>query len=405
MNVTIYPSTPAGTVAAPPSKSMAQRLLICAGLTIGKTTVCGVARSEDVLATVDCLRALHVDCAYRDGDVVVTGYTPHCGGEGAVLDCRESAGTLRFLLPLCLTGQPITFTGSERLLARPLGVYEDVCREQGIAFEREASSLRVQGKLSPGEFRLPGDVSSQFVSGLLFALPTLPGDSVIRLRPPVESRSYIDMTMDALCTFGVETRWTDRETIAVPGRQYYKWQSDVTVEGDWSNAAPFLALGVPVTGLDPDSLQGDRACAEYFDALRCGPATLDLADCPDLGPLLFAFAAAHAGGVFTGTRRLRWKESDRSWAMYEELAKFGVAMRIGENTVTVGHGLHAPSERLNSHGDHRIVMALAVLCMITGGTIAGAEAVNKSFPDFFERLAALGVGIERQGENRYEHGL
>ena len=394
MTVTIFPSVPAGSVAAPPSKSMAHRLLICAGQTIGETVVRGVAPSEDIQATMDCLRALHVDCAYRGGDVTVTGYTPHCGAEGAVLNCRESGSTLRFFLPMCLSGFPVTFTGSERLLARPLDVYEGICRRQGIMFERGASALRVRGQLAPGEFRLPGDVSSQFVSGLLFALPLLRGDSLIRLRPPVESRSYIDMTMAALRSFGVETRWLDRETIAVPGQQCYAWRSDVRVEGDWSNAAFFLALGVPVTGLDPDSLQGDRVCAQYFDALRRGAAALDISDCPDLGPVLFAFAAAHRGGSFTGTRRLRMKESDRGWAMYEELRKFGVDMRVEENTITVGHGLHAPAEMLDGHNDHRIVMALAVLCTLTGGTITGAEAVSKSFPDFFERLSDLKIEME-----------
>ncbi len=394
MTVTIFPSRPTGCAAAPPSKSMAHRLLICAGQTIGETTVHGVTRSEDILATMDCLRALHVDCSFRGTDVVVSGYTPHCGEDGTVLNCRESGSTLRFFLPMCLFGPPVIFTGSERLLARPLDVYADICRKQGILFEKKAGSLRVQGVLSPGEFLLPGDVSSQFVSGLLFALPLLGGDSVVRLRPPVESRSYIDMTIDALRFFGVETRWTDRETIAVPGRQCYAWKPDVTVEGDWSGAAPFFALGIPVTGLDPGSLQGDRICTEYLEALRQGQAELDIADCPDLGPLLFAFAAAHRGGVFTGTRRLRMKESDRGWAMYEELRKFGVEMRIGENTVSVGHGLHAPAESLNGHNDHRVVMALAVLCSETGGTIVGAEAVSKSFPDFFERLRDLGVKME-----------
>ena len=394
MTVTIYPSKPAGTVAAPPSKSMAHRLLICAGLAIGEKTVRGVALSEDILATMDCLRALGVDCTYRDGDVTVTGYTPHCGENGAVLNCRESGSTLRFFLPMCLSGPPMTLTGSERLLARPLDVYADICRKQGIAFEKRASALRVQGKLAPGEFRLPGDVSSQFVSGLLFALPLLEGDSTIRLRPPVESRSYIDMTMAALRAFGVETAWLDRETIAVPGRQCYAFRSDVTVEGDWSNAAFFLALGVPVTGLDADSLQGDRVCTEFFEALRRGPAELDIADCPDLGPVLFAFAAAHRGGVFTGTRRLRMKESDRGWAMAEELAKFGVCVEVQENRIAVSGGLRAPAETLSGHNDHRIVMALSVLCARTGGTIEGAEAVRKSFPDFFERLRDCKIEME-----------
>lgn len=398
MNVTIEPSAPGGTVPAPPSKSMAHRLLICAGLAIGEKTVRGAACSEDILATMDCLRALGVKCEARGGDVVVSGYTPHCGAAGAVLPCRESGSTLRFFLPLCLFGPPMTLTGSRRLLARPLDVYRELCETQGIRFEQGETSVLVQGTLSPGEFRMPGDVSSQFVSGLLFALPGLPGDSVIRLRPPVESRSYIDMTMAAQRLYGVETRWLDRETIAVPGRQVYAFRPDVTVEGDWSNAAPFLALGVPVTGLDPDSLQGDRVCVKYFEALRQGAATLDLSDCPDLGPVLMAYAAMHRGGTFIGTRRLRMKESDRGWAMYAELQKFGVPVCVEENAITVGCGLHAPSEALEGHNDHRIVMALSVLCAQIGGTIRGAEAVRKSFPDYFEKLHRAGVRLTADRE-------
>lgn len=394
MTVTFLPSKPRGSVEAPPSKSMAHRLLLCAGLAIGEKTVHGVAPSEDILATVDCLRALGVTCVLRGGDAILTGYTPHCGAEGAVLPCRESASTLRFFLPLCLFGPPITLTGSARLLARPLDVYRQLCERQGIRFAQTDTSVTVRGALSPGQFRLPGDVSSQFVSGLLFALPGLDGDSVVRLRPPVVSRSYINMTMAALRAFGVETRWTDRETIAVPGRQYYAFRPDVTVEGDWSNAAPFLALGVEVTGLDADSLQGDRVCTEFFRLLDAGRATLDLTDCPDLAPVLMAYAAMRRGGTFTGTHRLRFKESDRGAAMAQELAKFGVDVAVGWDEITVEGGLRAPSETLDGHGDHRVVMALSVLCARTGGTIAGAEAVRKSFPDFFEKLRLAGVRLE-----------
>ena len=398
MNVRIEPSAPCGAVAAPPSKSMAHRLLLCAGQAIGSQTVHGVAPSEDILATMDCLRALGVTCVLRGGDAILTGYTLHCGAEGAVLPCRESGSTLRFFLPLCLFGPPVTLTGSKRLLARPLEVYRELCEKQGIRFEKGETSVLVQGSLSPGDFLLPGDASSQFISGLLFALPLLSGDSVIRLRPPVESRSYIDMTMAAQRLYGVETRWLDRETIAVPGRQVYAFRPDVTVEGDWSNAAPCLALGLPVTGLRADSLQGDRVCAQYFEALRQGAATLDLSDCPDLGPVLMAYAAMHRGGTFIGTRRLRMKESDRGWAMYAELQKFGVPVCVEENAITVGYGLHAPSEALEGHNDHRIVMALSVLCAQIGGTIRGAEAVRKSFPDYFEKLQRAGVRLTADRE-------
>lgn len=394
MTVTIFPSNPVGSVAAPPSKSMAHRLLLCAGLARGESMVRGIAPSEDVLATIDCLRALGALIELCGDTARVRGCDP-AKAESAVLQCRESGSTLRFFAPICaLSGRKMTLEGAESLLRRPLNVYETLFRERGLPFEGGADRLTLCGPLPPGAYELPGDVSSQFVSGLLFALPRLRGDSVIRLRPPVESRGYIDMTMAALRDFGVETRWLDRETIAVPGRQAYAFRSDVTVEGDWSNAAPFLALGVPVTGLDPHSLQGDRVCAAYFDALRRGAAMLDLSDCPDLGPVLFAFAAAHRGGTFTGTRRLRMKESDRGWAMYEELQKFGVPVRVGENEITVGCVLRAPSELLSGHNDHRIVMALAVLCTRTGGTIAGAEAVRKSFPDFFERLKDLRIEME-----------
>ncbi len=396
MTVTIRPSAPAGSVAAPPSKSMAHRLLLCAGLAAGSSVIRGVAPSEDVLATTDCLRALGVDCAL-DGDTAVVD------GAGLLartepLACRESGSTLRFFAPLCLLdGRERTLTGSARLLERPLGVYEDICRARGLRFEKGETSLRLCGRLTPGVYELPGDVSSQFVSGLLFALPRLADGSVIRLRPPVESRAYIDMTMEALRAFGAEAAWRDETTIAVPGNQTLS-PRELTVEGDWSNAAFFLALGADVTGLRGDSLQGDRVCVEHFAALRAGAAEIDLSGCPDLGPVLFAFAAAHHGGTFTGTRRLRIKESDRVEAMREELAKFGVALTAEDDRVTVGCGARAPWEGLRGHNDHRVVMALAVLCAKAGGgTIEGAEAVRKSFPDFFAKLRQLSVEVEEYG--------
>jgi len=402
----IRPSRAAGTLPAPPSKSMAHRLLICAGMVPGRTVVSGLEPSEDVLATVDCLRALRVDCALDRGTAAVTGVGPHCGEEGAVLPCRESGSTLRFFLPLCLFGPPMTLTGSARLLARPLDAYADICARQGIAFEKDAEAVRVRGALRPGEFRLPGNVSSQFVSGLLFALPGLPGDSVISLTRPVESRSYIDMTLGALSAFGVRAAWTDDATLSVPGRQSFMLPAGangtVAVEGDWSNAAFFLALNhlggaVTLTGLDPDSLQGDRVCRDYLPALAAGRPTLDLSDCPDLGPVCMALAAAKGGAHFTGTRRLRIKESDRCAAMAEELAKCGVSCEVGRDDVTVRGALHAPTEPICGHNDHRIVMAMSVLLTQLGGEIAGAEAVRKSLPDFFDRLQSLGIEVETDG--------
>ena len=394
MTVTIQPSVPAGTAAAPPSKSMAHRLLICAGLAEGESVVRGVAPSQDVLATLDCLAALGAEYRYENGDVTIRGANVFAPPEGAVLPCRECGSTLRFFIPLCLlSDQSIKLTGSETLMKRPLSVYKDICLAQELRMRQNATRLQLRGPISPGEYRIPGDISSQFVSGLLFALPLLDAESAIRLVPPVESRSYINMTIAALRAFGVTADWHDEVTLHIPGGQRYAPRS-VSVEGDWSNAAFFYALGVPVTGLNPDSLQGDRICVDYFKALDGGSAELDLSDCPDLGPVLFAYAAMRHGGTFTGTRRLRIKESDRGAAMRDELRKFGVPVEPEENRITVGRGLRAPAETLDGHNDHRIVMSLAVLCTRTGGTIAGAEAVNKSFPDFFTRLQELGIRME-----------
>ena len=395
MTVTIYPSQPFGSVAAPPSKSMAHRLLLCAGLAEGESVVRGVAPSEDVLATIDCLRVLGASVALDGGTATVRGCDPFRAG-GGVLPCRESGSTLRFFAPICaLSGRKTALEGTETLLKRPLSEYETLFRERGLLFERGARRLTLQGPLPPGRYELAGNVSSQFVSGLLFALPLLPGDSMICLRPPVESRAYIDMTLAALRAFGVRSEWRDTLTLEIPGGQRYKACS-ADVEGDWSNAAFFLALGVTVTGLDGASLQSDRACVDAFAALDAGCAALDLSGCPDLGPVLMAYAAARSGGVFTGTRRLALKESDRGAAMAAELRKFGVTVSAEDNRMTVSGGARAPAEALCGHNDHRVVMALAVLCTRTGGTITGAEAVKKSFPDFFERLAALGVRIEME---------
>ena len=215
----------------------------------------------------------------------------------------------------------------------------------------------------------------------------------------MESRSYIDLTIKALSVFGVTVRWQDERTLLIPGGQTYR-PADTTVEGDYSNAAFFAALGVlgsdiTIDGLDPDSLQGDRVYTRHFASLTRGTPTIHSADCPDLGPILFAVAAAHSGGVFTGTRRLKIKESDRATAMAEELAKCGVAVTVHEDSVVVyPHDLHPPTEPLCGHNDHRIVMSLAVLLTKLGGRIEGAQAVTKSMPDFFTQLTALGFEVD-----------
>lgn len=399
MRAVFKPSFAKGAVAAPPSKSMGHRMLLCAGLSGGPCTVTGIAPSQDMMATLDCLSAMGVDYDWQEDRVTLRGGDVFSNPK-EVVSCRESGSTLRFFVPLFLLGrQKVTLTGSSRLMERPMGVYQQMCRERTLLYGREGDKLYLRGPLQPGLYQIPGDVSSQFVSGLLFALPLLEAGSVISLIPPVASRPYIEMTRQAQKLFGVESVWTDENTLRVFGGQRYEAR-DAVVEGDWSNAAfldGFSLLGgaVTVTGLIEKSLQGDKIYKEYYKMLQNGCPTLDIEQCPDLGPVLMALAAAGQGAILTGTRRLRIKESDRGAAMAAELLKMGVRCVVEDNTITVPGGqLKAPAEVLSGHNDHRVVMALSLLLSRVGGEIREAQAVSKSFPDFFDRIRALGIEVE-----------
>ena len=400
MKAAIRPGKATGSVAAPPSKSMAHRLLICAGLAQGTSRIRGVDKNEDILATIDCLQAMGAVCTVDGDTVTVTGADLRKAAPVQPLGCRESGSTLRFFIPLALLcGKPVSFTGTEKLLSRPLDVYRQLCREKGFLFSHTGTGLQVQGSLTGGIFPVPGNISSQFITGLLFALPLADRDSCIRITTEPESKSYIDLTLQALAVFGIRAWWQDSRTILIPGRQRYR-AADMTVEGDYSGAAFYQALNalgshIDITGLSPDSLQGDKVCARHLESLCAGRPQIDLSDCPDLGPVLFAVAAAKQGAVFTGTRRLKIKESDRASAMAQELGAFGAAVTVEENSVTVDPGdFHGPERTLWGHNDHRIVMSLAVLLTLTGGEIDGAQAVRKSFPDFFEKLQSLGIEVQ-----------
>lgn len=404
MRVKIDPSVPKGTITAPPSKSMAHRLLICSGLASGTSVVHGIAPSHDVLATLDCLSSLGASYTVDNDTVTITGINP-ASSPAAELYCRESGSTLRFFVPVCLmSGNEYTLHGSDTLLKRPMSVYEDICREQDIMFQNDGASIRLAGCLKAGKYRVKGNISSQFISGLLFALPLLEGDSTITIAPPIESCSYINLTIHALSQFGVEVKWSDERTLYIKGGQHYA-PREVSVEGDYSNAAFFAAMNfmggdVTIDGLSEESLQGDRVYARFFDMLSRGTPTVHISDCPDLGPVLFALSACKNGGVFTGTARLKIKESDRAAAMAQELEKFGVSVRVDDDSVVVYPAdFHAPTKPLLGHNDHRIVMALSVMLTLTGGEICGSEAVAKSMPDFFEALQSLGIKVTKYADN------
>ena len=399
MIATFKPCRLHGTVDAPPSKSMAHRYLIGAALSGQICTLTGVDYSQDILASMDCLRALgaRIDTS---GDTVVVDPRGFTEVEHPVLECRESGSTLRFFIPLALClGRPVTLRGSERLLERPLDVYETLCREAGFQFVKDKNTVTVCGKLTRGDYRIRGDISSQFITGLILALGYLGGDSTIEILPPFESRSYVDLTISALRSFGVDVAFTDIYRIAVKASELHAFSG--RIEGDYSNAAfldAFNQIGsdVKIGNLNPDSLQGDRVYAEYFRQIGEGTPTLDISDCPDLGPVLFALAALQQGATFTGTDRLKAKESDRGAAMHEELVKLGGGLIFGDNTITVpAQELRYTGEVLDGHNDHRIVMAMSVILSRTGGSIRGAEAIRKSYPGFLDDIKELGAEVTR----------
>ncbi|MBQ8497850.1 MAG: 3-phosphoshikimate 1-carboxyvinyltransferase [Clostridia bacterium] len=404
MKVTFTPSHLFGTIKAPPSKSMAHRMLICGGLAhAGTSKIEGISTSDDVKATLRCLQTLGAEYEKNGETVIIGGTDVRKSDPKDALDCHESGSTLRFFLPLCLlSGNEASLKGTQRLLSRPLSVYENICKEQNIAYMQTTDSVSVKGKISAGEYKIPGNISSQFISGLLFALPLCEKDSTINIIPPIESRSYLELTIEALAAFGVKVEWKDERTLFIKGNQVYH-PTDVSVEGDYSNAAFFAALGlfghdVSVTGLSETSRQGDKAYIKCFEQLAKGTPTIHIGDCPDLGPILMAVAAAKNGAVFTGTKRLKIKESDRGTAMAKELAKFGVSVTVHEDSIVVyPMNFHAPTETLYSHNDHRIVMALSTLLCLTGGTIDGAEAVRKSLPEYFDLMKSIGADFVSEG--------
>ncbi len=400
MRAVIEKSIAKGSITAPPSKSICHRLIIAASLCEGESVLSGISLCADCIATINCLKALGVDTELDGDRLTVRGNGFKNPSPTSELYCKESGSTLRFLIPLALLGREKTvFTGAKRLIERPLGVYEEICKERGMLFERDSDGIKVKGVLKSGEFRVVGNISSQFITGLMFALSKAEGNSKIIITTDIESKSYIDLTIDAMRTFGAEVGWESERVIYIKGNCKYKAKS-LTVEGDYSGSAftdAFNLFGgeVQTLGLKENSIQGDRAYKELFPLLNSGTPTVSIKDCPDLGPILFAIAAAKNGAVFTDTARLRIKESDRAAVMAEELTKFGAKIIVNDNSVVIEKAvLHAPEELLYGHNDHRIVMSLTVLLSLFGGEIEGAEAVNKSYGDFFEHIKKLGIAVQ-----------
>ena len=399
MNITIKKGTASGVVSIPSSKSVAHRLLINAALTDGETIINGLSLNEDIGATIDCLKTLGAKIDYSHGRCTVHGAKDR-GESPRRLHCRESGSTLRFMIPLCLDSVKTELYGSPRLIERPHSVYSEICKKNGFLWQSDGEKITVCGGLKSGEYEVPGNISSQFITGLMLALPTLEGDSVIRLTTEPESLSYIDMTVASLAAFGIVIEKRSEREWFIKGSQSRRSPGIINVEADESGAAFFGALNyiggdVKLDNLNNNSCQGDRVWRLFFPMLESGRPEISIKDCPDLGPILMALAACLNGVTLTDTARLKIKESDRGNAMACELEKLGVKVTVEENTITVDpSGIHAPNEALDGHNDHRIVMSLAVLLTQFGGRINGAQAVSKSMPQFFTMLNSLGIETE-----------
>ena len=385
MDITVYPKKLSGIVNAIPSKSQAHRLLICAAFADYPTTLICPETNDDIQATAICLNALGADIRRRDSgyEIIPVKSIPN----EAFLDCGESGSTLRFLLPIVgALGVDATFRMGGRLPSRPLSPLWEEMERMGCRLSRPAeNTIRCQGKLIAGDYFIDGGISSQFISGLLFAAALIDGKSQITVTGNLESKPYVDLTKQALQIFQAPDFHT-------PGY--------VTVEGDWSNSAFFLAaqqLGsaVTVTNLQTDSLQGDRMVATLLPQLE-NHCEIDAKDIPDLVPILSVVAAAQNGAVFTGIHRLRLKESDRVESVMRMIKNLGGKAEADENTLTV-YGTGLKGGTVDSMNDHRIAMSAAIASTVCTEpvTILGAQCVSKSYPHFWEEFSRLGGKYEQ----------
>lgn len=407
-------------VQIPTSKSLSHRALLAASLHDGISVIEDLVQNKDTEATIRVLKNLGASIETQGNKTIVQGIHSLDTEVKEVLDCGESGSTLRFMIPLFgLMNKEISFTGHGRLMDRPQDVYEKIFCDQGLKFEKDGQILKIQGPLKSGTYEIAGNISSQFITGLLFALPLLDGDSILHILPPYESKSYVLMSEDVLRKAGIEID-DQGDTIYIKGNQKYN-AIQMKIDGDDSQAAFFACLSntkkekITVKGMNQNSKQGDHVIVNIlknygvnveesetessFMPSELKGCEVDLQDCPDLGPVLFSLASIVKGtSTFIHASRLRIKESDRIACMEEELRKLGCNISSTEDTVVV-EGIEEikGNQILDGHNDHRIVMALSVLLSSSsvGGSISGAEAITKSYPNFFEDLEKCGVEVKK----------
>ena len=415
MNVSVICKDPTGEVTVIPSKSVAHRVIISAALSDEPTEIVCKASSRDIEATLNCVEALGANVERKDGSIFIT---PRKGEGKAVLDCAECGSTLRFLIPVAATlSREVEFCGRGRLASRPIMPLLECLKTNGAEFSYNGTlPFTMRGGLKNGNFRIAGDISSQFISGLIFALPTLSGDSVIEIEGKLESSKYIDMTIDAVAAFGIKII-RDGNLIKVRGNQKYASPRKTAVEGDWSNAAfwavsgAFSEKGITCRGVKNDSLQGDRAVLDILrkfgaevktgkdfftvkkkDLLACD---IDASEIPDLVPVLSVLASVSEGETkIYNAGRLRIKESDRIETTVAMINALGGDARSEGDSIFIRGKKALSGGAVNAENDHRIAMSAAVAAAVCDGAveIIGAEAVEKSYGNFFEEYKKLSEG-------------
>ena len=419
MDAKIHVSRLGGTATVPPSKSAAHRAVLCAALADGTSHITNIEYSKDIRATLGAAAQLGAKITEEPHSLTIKGHGT-AGGFVTVtrpVFCNESGSTLRFMIPLfSLTAQKVQFTGAGRLFDRPQAVYQMLFDRQGLRFEQSPDGITIFGRLRPGGFTLPGDVSSQFISGLLFAAPLMESESSIEVLAPYESHSYVDLTLDAMQQFGVKVSARARKNgsmmyrVAAPQRYV---ASDFAVEGDYSQAA-FLAVlgcvigGITITGLNPDSQQGDKVILDilkrcggkfkpveggyHFDRSLLKATEIDLADCPDLGPILFTLGCFCSGEtVIRNAGRLRLKESDRLESTAAMLRALGAQVKEHDSGLTVTGRKVLTGGTVDPQHDHRIAMAAAAAASgcTAPVTVRDCACTDKSYPRFWTDLSAL----------------
>ncbi|MCI7768374.1 MAG: 3-phosphoshikimate 1-carboxyvinyltransferase [Oscillospiraceae bacterium] len=406
MDVKIYPSKLIGTVSAPSSKSYSHRMIIAAALADGVSEISNVTDSNDISVTSQAMEALGANVLAENGVYTVRGIK--APAKKAEIDCGESGSTLRFIIPVAAAlGTTATLNGHAKLPQRPITPYTREFPQKGVTFEPQSGlPITITGRLRAGEYNLEGDVSSQFITGLMLALPLCEEDSVIKLTSPLQSKPYADMTAAALKKFGVDIREMSMGGLPIyliKGGQKYK-PCRTAVEGDYSQAAFFFtanALGseIKVTNLDPDSVQGDKAILDIISS--CGsemkPFTADVADIPDLVPILAVLGSFTKGqSRIVNAARLKLKESDRLVCVADALNAIGGRVTAGDDFLTMDPIDQFTGGEVDSCKDHRIVMAAAIAATASASPVIihGAENVNKSYPRFFDDFKSLGGRFE-----------